>query len=580
MNHLLTIILSIGTIYLFSPCVLYGQTPTREINIGKDQTYLNFPVTWSGDLTKMRIIQDGKVLDEVTLKLADTEPDFWTFFDVTPYQGKTITLETEGVDPPKGLDMVYADAGFPGQDSVYDELLRPRVHFSSRRGWINDPNGLIYYNNEYHLYYQHNPFGWNWGNMHWGHAVSKDLVHWKELPDALYIPDHEDMAFSGTAVVDERNTSGFRKNGIDPLIAVYTRTGRGEYLALSYDNGRTFDDYQGNPVLKHEGRDPKVFWYAPGNHWVMVVYDESRTKEISLGELAMIPNFSIYTSSNLKEWTFQSYIPEFYECPELFELPVENEPGVSKWVMYDAHGTYMVGDFDGKKFSIDQYYTPYDHGGSFYASQTYSNIPEKDGRRIQVGWGRVRAPGMPFNHCMTFPTQLSLKKTANGYRLCPQPVKEISALYSNSHSFKDKIIKEDSPFIAPVKGDVLHIIAEFEKGDAPSFGLDINGYKLMYNNLRGRFINAEGDANDENAAQANITHYIDPGNDSFKIEVLVDKTIIEVFVNDGALYYVIPYRSVSAKKNIAVLSTGDPDRKTILKKLEVHELKAIWPEQL
>lgn len=558
----------------------YGQTATREIKIDKGQTYLNFPVSQSNELKKVRVISEGRVLDEFTLKLAATQPDFWAFFDVAPYQGKTITLEVEGADTQEGLNRIFADASFPGQDSVYHEKLRPQVHFSSRRGWNNDPNGLIYYNGEYHLFYQHNPFGWNWGNMHWGHAVSNDLLHWKELPEALYIPNHEDMAFSGSAVVDVNNTSGFRKNGIDPLIAVYTSTGRGECLALSYDNGRTFEDYAGNPVVAHKGRDPKVIWYAPGNHWVMVVYDESHTKEMSNGGQAMVPNFSIYTSSNLTDWEYQSHTPGFFECPELFELPVENESGVSKWVMYDAHGTYVVGDFNGKEFSIDQYYTKFDHGGAFYASQTYNNIPENDGRRIQIGWGRVEAPGMPFNQCMTFPTALTLKKTANGYRLCPKPIKEIITLYNESHTFENEVITADNNFKVPVQSYVLHLVAEFEKGDAISFGMDVNGYKLVYSNLRGQFINFSGEASAESFANAQITNYIDPNNDLLKIEVIADKTILEVFVNDGELYYAIPYNSVQAEKNIEVFSMGGPELKTILKTMEVHELNTVWSEDL
>ncbi len=572
-NLTLTLIASLVALSVFC------QTANRQIDIKKGQQYLNFPVTQSNDLVKTRIIHEGKVLDEFTLKLADGSPDFWTFFDVSAYQGKTITLEMETSEtPPQGWNQIFADASFPGQDSIYQEALRPQVHFSSRRGWHNDPNGLIYYNGEYHLFYQHNPYGWNWGNMHWGHAVSKDLLHWKELPDALYTPNHEDMAFSGSAVVDTKNTSGFRKNGIDPLIAVYTSTGRGECLALSYDNGRTFEDYEGNPVVKHKGRDPKVFWHEPAQHWVMVVYDESETEKMSLGQQAMTRRHVIYTSSDLKNWTYQSEIPDFFECPELFEIKVEGEPEQTKWVVYGANGKYRVGDFDGKRFTPEQNFKTYDYGGAFYASQMYNNIPEQDGRLIQLGWGRgIDLEGMPFNQCMTFPTQLTLKPTSDGLQLCPKPVEEIRTLYKKSHSFENKIVKADSTFTVPVKGDVLHIVAEFERGDANLFGININGCKLAFDNLFGDFLCAVGESGLRDP-QSRKASYLFPQHNT--IEVIVDKAIMEVFVNDGELYYVIPLNSAEADQKIEVFSQGEPDHKTILKKLEVHELNSVWTEQL
>ena len=281
----------------------------REIKILKGQTYLNLPVNSSDRLVRATISVDGKPLDRFTINLAEENPEFWTFFDVTAYQGKTITIQiedapnrfpgrnTRNANKPdeisllksKGFYKIFADSKFPGQDSLYKEKGRPQAHFSAQRGWINDPNGLIYDNGEYHMYFQHNPYGWQWGNMHWGHAVSKDLIYWKQLNEAIYPVIDEnstgfgDAAFSGSAVVDPMNTAGFRKNGIDPIIAIYTSTGRGECLKISYDNGRSFIDYEGNPILKHNGRDPKVFWYAPGGHWVMVVWDAGIPKKLSLG---------------------------------------------------------------------------------------------------------------------------------------------------------------------------------------------------------------------------------------------------------------------------------------------------------
>jgi sucrose-6-phosphate hydrolase SacC (GH32 family) len=582
-------------------CILYlsvnAQSPklgdtVRQIAILKGQTYLNLPVTETNKLTRAKISVDGKVIDQFTIKLATANPDYWVFFDVTPYQGKTLTFEISTAnisgggafanitqtnnlvkkepneDPIKGLKMVFADVKFPGQDSLYKEKLRPQVHFSSKRGWINDPNGLLFYGGQYHMFYQHNPYGWAWGNMHWGHAVSNDLVKWEQLTEAIYPFGERDAAFSGSAVYDPKNTSGFRKNGVDPLIAVYTSTGRGECLKMSYDNGKTFIDYEGNPILKHRGRDPRVFWYEPGNHWVMVVWDQERTKKMSNGQDAIINQHLIYNSPDLKNWTYQSGVAGFFECPDLFSLPIEGKSGKDKWVMYDATGRYIIGDFDGKKFTIDQHLKKYDYGGGFfYAAQTFNNVSSN--RRIQVGWGRgVTQPNMPFNQAMFFPTELKLKNTFDGLRLCPTPISEISTLHYNSKNFENKLIKYNEPLNVTVEEGPVHVIVEIEKGDATQFGLNILGYEIEYNDLLGVI--------STNAKTKSSFEYIKPDTEIFKIEAIVDNNIIEVFINDGEMYYAAPFDIEKTKKIEVYVKGRGGDRKAIVKKMDVHQLKSIW----
>jgi fructan beta-fructosidase len=418
------------------------------------------------------------------------------------------------------------------------------------------------------------------------------------MPSALYIPD-EGQAFSGTATVDPKNTSEFRRNGIDPLIAFYTRTGSGEHIALSYDNGRTFEEYPGNPVVQHTGRDPKVFWYEPGSHWVMAVYDERpNARPMALGQSAQVRGISIYTSPNLKDWTYQSTMDGFFECPELFEISVDGEPWLKKWIMYDADGKYIVGDFDGKQFKIEQPLRQYDFGGggNFYASQTFANIPEEDGRRIQVGWLRgITTPGMPFNQSMGFPTQLKLRRAFDGWRLTPTPIREISALYADSHIAQERVLASGEAYASAVTGDTLHVIAEFDPGDARQIGLNINGYRFVYNRLE---------------SKVGPFNYVPPSWDDFKIEAIVDRINIQIFVNDGEMYLVVPYDSIDAEKVVEVFAdmrfpgsgrgrgpqpagtrgrgiqggarVGPPTRmvlprtKAILKRFEVHALKTIW----
>ena len=542
-----------------------GQTLSKRLQVRKIDSYLNLPIKQSSRLTKARIIVDGKVLDEFTLKLTDETPDFWVFFDVSRYRGKRVTLEVDSAQRAvDDLRLVHVADTFPGQGNLYKEKYRPQITFSTRRGWTNDPNGLVYHDGEYHLFYQHNPYGTEWGNMHWGHAVSKDLVRWKELPDALYTPQHDHMAFSGSAVVDDRNTSGLRKRGVDPLLAFYTRTGLGESMAISYDGGRTFEEYPGNPLVRHDGRDPKVFWYDPGKHWVMVVYDESQTRELGLDQRAILYQHAIYTSPDLKNWTYQSSLPGFFECPELFEIEVEGEPGVKKWVMYDASGEYVVGDFDGKKFTVEQTFRRYDYGGAFYASQTFNNIPPNDGRRIQIGWIRSRYyAGMPFSQKMTFPTALKLRKSFDGYRLTPTPVAEIASLHRKTHEFGPQVVTGETKFVSPITGDVLHIVAEIDPGDAPTVGLDINGYRFTYDVFRNTL---------------NDFNYVPSRADNLKIEVIIDRISIEAFINDGEMYFVDELNSVDAERKIEVFAGGGGARKAILKSLKIHELASIWDD--
>jgi fructan beta-fructosidase len=546
------------TLLILSVFSVNAQKVTRSIAIGQGHKFLNLPVHSSKNGTKMRIKAKGKTLDEFVISLTNETPEFWAFFDTTPYQGQTLEVEADAADAKTiGLDKVFPDSKFPGQENLYQEKSRQLVHFSSRRGWLNDPNGLIYHNGNYHLFYQHNAYGWGWGNMHWGHAISKDLVHWKELPVALYTPVHEDMAFSGSAVVDPKNTGGFRKNGIDPIIAFFTSTGRGECIALSYDNGLTFEEYKNNPVVTHKGRDPKVIWYEPGKHWVMVVWDDGDTEKMSNGEDALVYQHKIYTSPDLKNWTYQSSNRGFYECPELFEIEVAGEKNVKKWVMYDASGRYQVGSFNGKKFTPETPHKGYDLGRSMYASQTYSNIPASDGRRIQIGWARIDTKGEPFNQSMAFPTSLILKKTYDGYRLCPTPVAEIKNLHQKTHLIENTLLQHNESKVTKTESPAIHLIAEFEKGDAYDFGVTVNGHRLNYSHVMGKF---------------NTTNYPTLEQKTLKIEVITDRSLIEVFVNDGELYFVEPLDPQAEKKVEVYAKRG----KVLLKKLEVHELKSSW----
>ena len=334
------------------------------------------------------------------------------------------------------------------QTPDYREPLRPQVHFTPPRNFMNDPNGLVFYKGEYHLFYQHNPFGQTWGHMSWGHAVSGDLLHWEHLPVALHEEDGV-MIFSGSAVVDWNNTSGFcHGNGNDPscLVAVYTGHGHGrqtQNLAYSNDRGRTWRKYTRNPVMDlgiAEFRDPKVFWHEPTRRWVMVAV------------LADQHTVRFFGSRDLKTWvTLSDFGPAgatggVWECPDLFALPVDGNPADLRWVLDvdinpggvagGSGGQYFVGAFDGTRFSNDN--PPdrtlwVDYGKDFYATLSYSDVPEADGRRIWMGWIGNWAyaneePTVVWRGAQSIPRELALRRLPEGVRLVQRPVAELASL--------------------------------------------------------------------------------------------------------------------------------------------------------
>ncbi|GHV21799.1 2,6-beta-D-fructofuranosidase [Bacteroidia bacterium] len=501
----------------------------------------------------MRFETGDKIEREFVIRLASSTPDYWVFCDVSFLKGKTLTISYEGNT--SGLSKIYQNDVIEGNDNLYKEENRPQFHFTTRRGWINDPNGLIYYEGEYHLFYQHNPYEREWENMHWGHAISKDLIHWKELPVALY-PDKIGTMFSGSAVIDYDNTAGFNRENTPAMIAFYTADSpekQVQCLAYSLDKGRTWTKYEGNPVIDSKAkwnskdtRDPKVFRYKPGNHWVMVLNERD--------------GHSIYTSKNLKEWNFESHTTGFWECPELFELPVDGDKNNTKWVMYGASGTYMTGTFDGKKFTPEAgkyYYTT----GSIYAAQTYTNIPVSDGRRIQIGWGKIQHPGMPFNGMMLLPTELTLKNTKDGIRLFNTPIKEIDELQKPAGQWKSLTSEQANELLKEFySSDYLRIKTTIKLSHATNAGLNLSGQQ---------FINY-----DMNFNQINNVFYSPQDMTGMEIsaDILIDKTSIEIFIDGGAYSYSMERKPHTNNKEGFHFWGNNIE----IKNLEVFLMESIW----
>lgn len=321
--------------------------PTRQIMA--DKRLINLPIKNGATVRNARVMVEGKVVREFTIECADDQPDWWAPLNVSAWHGKTLAIEVDKLPAgSKFLASLETGEDRKGTENLYAEPLRPQFHFSPSRGWNNDPNGMCFYNGEYHLFFQLNPYGVNWGNMHWGHAVSKDLLHWKEVDIALY-PDELGPMFSGSAVVDWKNSSGFGIDGKPPMVAIYTASGNPPTQCIAYStDGRQFTKFAGNPVVKHIGggnRDPKVIWHEPTKRWVMALF-----VDFPIPGKKERQTIHFLTSPNLKDWTISGQIDDFYECPDLFALPMDGDAKNVKWVLTAASSDYMVGQFDGKTF--------------------------------------------------------------------------------------------------------------------------------------------------------------------------------------------------------------------------------------
>lgn len=523
--------------------------------------YLNLPVKHGAAKRLMDVLIDGKIVRQFVIELADDEPDYWVFLDIAAFGGKQATLRVNSLGrKSRAFKLIYQDNAIKEAKTFYREKNRQQFHFSSKRGWNNDTNGMVYYDGEFHMFWQHNPYGWNWGNMTWGHTVSKDMVHWKELGDAIH-PDHLGTIFSGSAVVDEKNTAGWQTGDEKVIVCVYTSAGGTnswsrnqpftQSLAYSNDRGRTWTVYEDNPVLGHingGNRDPKVIWHKPTERWIMVLYLDG-------GMMAF------FSSSDLKSWTKHSELKCFHECPELFELPVNGDKNNKRWILYGGSGDYLIGDFDGKEFKPHGKAIRFQHGNCFYASQTFNNVPKSDGRRIQMAWARIATPGMPFNQCILFPVVLTLHTTDEGIRMFAEPVREIENIHGSKHTWKKMAVPAGEKKLSKLSGELFHIKARFLGGDAKEFGFVIRGTSITYNLEK-----AEVTCRGKKAA-------LKPVNGKIDLELLVDRNSIEIFANGGRVYMPIGGILPEDDKSVKLFSE---DGTTQLETLDIWELRSIW----
>ncbi len=456
-------------------------------------------------------------------------------------------------------------------ETIGKEKFRPQFHFTPQANWMNDPNGMVYYEGEYHLFYQYYPDSTVWGPMHWGHAVSNDLVHWDHLPIALY-PDSLGYIFSGSAVIDWENTTGFGSKDNPAMVAIYTyhnmdgeRAGKNNYqyqaLAYSLDKGRTWKKYKNNPVLPNSGirdfRDPKVIWHEESKQWVMI---------LSGGDIV-----KLYSSKDLKSWTFESDFGMgigahggVWECPDLFPINVEGTND-TKWIMLvsinpggpngGSATQYFVGDFDGKTFIPEKNDSDWlDYGKDNYAGVTWSDIPKEDGRRLFIGWmsNWIYAQTVPtesWRSAMTLPREIKLINEGGQYQITTLPVKE----FEDSKILKmqiNKMLFSGMSDINNIDLDLSSCELNFVfkpldgslNGHTTAFGLLLKNdaeeeLKIGYNMLSKQVFIDRTKINtqfkDSNYLSEDVAPY--SIGDEIKMKIIIDASSVEVFVDEGKL---------------------------------------------
>jgi fructan beta-fructosidase len=486
------------------------------------------------------------------------------------------------------------------QDKGYTEEYRPQFHFSPPEKWMNDPNGLVYNEGIYHLFYQYYPGDIVWGPMHWGHATSKDLVHWEHKPIALY-PDEHGLIFSGSAVVDKHNTSGFGKNGIAPLVAIFTyhsmegeKAGRDDFqtqgIAYSLDNGATWTKYEGNPVIGNNGirdfRDPKVFWHEESQKWILTLV---------AGDHAQF-----YASKNLKEWEHLSDFGKtqgahggVWECPDLFPIQVA-DTDEEKWILIisinpgapnGGSGTqYFIGDFNGQKFTSDQQKPKWiDYGTDNYAGVTYNNTPED--KRIFIGWMSNwdyanKTPTQKWRSAMTVPRELALKKVDDDFVLTSYPVEQLDKLASQilaenvliSSRTSDTLLVDglnQSQIELKTASKDFSLIFKNDLEETLMLEMDSQSNTFVVDRMKSGKVAFDSEFGDKK-------HFapISMLNDSiYEVKILLDWSSIEIFM-DGGEYVMTEQLFSTEPYNTLIIQNGSEESEIRLESIKYME--SVW----
>lgn len=524
------------------------------VYINPEKKYLLIPVEDSAPEGEIDFVYQNSSLTGYTQKvrLSRGKTDYYVPVDMSQFDKDSIIMIVRGVP---SNSICWSDIEESDDMSLEVEKYRPSYHHTPAYGWMNDPNGMFYKDGVYHLYFQYNPYGSMWGNMHWGHSTSTDLVNWKNEGVAI-APDAIGTIFSGSCVVDHNNTSGF---GEGAVVAFYTSAKQTPWgdcqtqsMAYSLDNGKTFIKYENNPILtssEKDFRDPKVFWYAPKEHWVMM--------------LAVGQHMEIYSSKNLKDWTKESEFGEghgchggVWECPDLVELPVEGTKE-KKWVLicninpggpFGGSATqYFVGDFDGSTFTNNypEETKWMDYGKDHYATVTWNNAP--DGRCIAIGWMSNwqyanNVPTLQYRSANTIARDLSLFKQDGSIFLKSEPCKEMLEARKDGRQIKTvNVAKAETISLSPQSDNgAYEVELSINPGKSKEVSFVLSNGKgekvlMTYDVVKKTFAidrTKSGEVSFSNDFPA-VTEITLSKSKELKLRLFVDKSSIEAFVDNG-----------------------------------------------
>jgi len=451
----------------------------------------------------------------------------------------------------------------------FDEKYRPQFHFSPAKNWLFQSNGFLFYKGEYHLFYHNVTVGNKLFKDELGHAVSKDLLRWEHQPVAFTMEEKPaspdaDMPFSGSAVIDSMNVTGLQQKDEKAMLLFYSDNKGNQNMAFSNDKGATWKKYPKNPVVSNTigmERDPKLFFHPPTGKWIMVLFLSKANGTAKSG-------ITIYNSDNLLEWKFCSQLDGFGESPDLFEAPMEGSSSEKKWVVTGGEGGYKIGSFDGIKFTPETELQQLDLGPNFFAAQTLSNAPK--GKVIQLAWMRGgEFSEMPFNGQMNFPTELSLRTTKKGLILCRKPLASIISLSDHEIKRKDKLFIPGlkGSLVGGIKGDAVYIRATFLPKTSDSFGFLIrSGKKSTGTEIRYETAKKILDVN-------GIKIVVEPVDGKIELEVLVDRSSIEVFANHGESVISTCFSPVQDEDDLLLYTQGG---ELYVESLEAYNLKSVW----
>ena len=549
-------ILAIGSIFTIFSCqatippfvVRHLGDGHSIVQLKTNNKYLLLPIEEAAPEARVNVTQNQNSVSTHQVRLAINNIDYYVPLDLTGFDISALAINVENAPDSalcwRSFELVNEF------DTQNRESHRPVYHFAPLYGWMNDPNGMVYKDGIYHLFYQYNPYGSMWGNMHWGHATSTDLINWEHQPVAIS-PDDLGTIFSGSSVVDKNNTSGFGK---DAIVAFYTSAGERQTQSVAYstDNGKSFTKYEGNPILTSEApdfRDPKVIWHEATKKWIMI--------------LAVGQEMQFFTSSNLKDWTYESSFGEghgahggVWECPDLIEVPIEGTND-KEWVLlcninpggpFGGSATqYFIGDFDGKTFTNQspELTKWMDYGKDHYATVTWSNAP--DNRHIAIAWMSNwqyanQVPTQQFRSANSIPRDLTLVNDNGNIILKSAPSPEVEKLRGEAPKARSFKVNKDYNIDKLLDNNtgLFEIVMTIRNKDAEFIGFRLFNQQgeevdFCYNLVEGNFSMDRSKSGEVSFSEDFPIATLAPigKNDEISLRIFTDKSSLELFVNDG-----------------------------------------------